>query len=133
MADEEGAARLDIWLDVACLFKTRSQAQEACKKGRVEVNGAHGKPHRTIRPGDEIRISFPRGFERIVMVKEVALAHLPKALARELYEDRTPPPSEEQVAFRQRQRLAPPPRRAPGAGAPKKKERRELRRMKEES
>ena len=31
--------RLDIWLDVACLFKTRSEAQKACKLGKVTVNG----------------------------------------------------------------------------------------------
>ncbi|PYQ73941.1 MAG: heat-shock protein Hsp15, partial [Acidobacteria bacterium] len=30
--------RLDVWLDIACLFKTRSEAQDACKTGRVSVN-----------------------------------------------------------------------------------------------
>ena len=42
--------RLDIWLDVACLFKTRSEAQRACKGGKVEVNGQSAKPHREIKP-----------------------------------------------------------------------------------
>ena len=31
--------RLDVWLDIACLFRTRSEAQKACKIGRVDVNG----------------------------------------------------------------------------------------------
>ena len=35
--------RLDIWLDVACLCKTRSEAQKACKGGKVEVNGQPAK------------------------------------------------------------------------------------------
>ncbi len=31
--------RLDVWLDIACLFKTRSEAKRACEGGKVEVNG----------------------------------------------------------------------------------------------
>ena len=46
-------ARLDVWLDVACLFKTRSEAKRACESGKVVVNGDRAKPHRTIREGDE--------------------------------------------------------------------------------
>jgi ribosome-associated heat shock protein Hsp15 len=125
------ATRLDIWLDVACLCKTRSQAQSACKKGRVTVNGAHGKPHRTVRPGDEIQIAAPGGWKRIVVVLDIETRSVPKARARQLYEDRTPKPSEEEMELRRLQRLAAPPRREVGAGAPKKKERRQLRRIKE--
>ena len=55
------SVRLDIWLDVACLFRTRSEAQKACKAGKVEVNGQPAKPHREIRPGDELVISRPMG------------------------------------------------------------------------
>ncbi len=33
--------RLDVWLDVACLFKTRSDAKRACEGGKVSVNGKH--------------------------------------------------------------------------------------------
>ena len=54
--------RLDVWLDVACLFKTRSEAKRACEGGKVEVNGDGAKPHRLIREGDRIRIG--RGFGR---------------------------------------------------------------------
>ena len=131
-ADGDPSARLDVWLDVACLFKTRSQAQTACKKGRVEVNGDRVKPHRVVRPGDEIRISSPGGRERIVVVRQVLTTHVAKAAARELYEDRTPQPTPEQMELRRLQRLAAPPRRERGTGAPKKKERRQLRRIKEE-
>ena len=53
------ALRLDVWLDIACLFRTRSEAQKACKIGRVHVNGQPAKAHREIRPGDEIVISRP--------------------------------------------------------------------------
>ncbi len=123
--------RLDVWLDVACLFKTRSQAQEACQRGRVEVNGDHGKPHRGLRPGDIVRIQLPDGRKRIIEVVGLAATNLPRARARELYIDHTPPPTAEEIEARRMQRLSAPPRRARGAGAPKKRERRDLRRLKE--
>jgi ribosome-associated heat shock protein Hsp15 len=126
------AARLDVWLDVACLAKTRSQAQSACKKGRVTVNGAHGKPHRLVRPGDRVEITFPGGLKRVVVVRAIAVQHVSRAEARELYEDHTPKPSAEELELRRLQRLAAPPRRLRGSGAPKKRERRQLRRIKED-
>jgi len=125
------AVRLDVWLDVACLFKSRSQAQRACALGRVEVNGDRGKAHRLIRPGDRIRISLPAGRWRIVEVVGIAERNVARANARELYLDHTPPPTPEEVELRRLQRLGAPPRRPPGAGAPKKRERRDLRRLKE--
>ena len=125
------SVRLDIWLDVACIFKTRSQAQSACKKGRVKVNGDHGKPHRAIRPGDEIRISITGGRTRILEVVKLESVSVPKALARELYIDHTPKPTAEEIELRKMQRLSMPTPRPRGAGAPKKGERRRLRRLKE--
>lgn len=130
MSDDQ-SVRLDIWLDVACLFKTRSQAQTACQRGRVEVNGDRGKPHRSIRSGDRIRIRMPGGWNRVVEVVEIEATNVSKARARELYVDHTPPPSEEDLELRRMQRLSAPPRRPRGAGPPKKRERRDLRRLKE--
>jgi len=131
MGDPPAPVRVDVWLDVACLFKSRSQAQTACKGGKVEINGVRAKPQRKLRPGDELRITMPGGWRRIVVVRELADRHVAKALARELYEDRTPPPTTEELEIRRLQKLARPPRRPRGLGAPKKKERRQLRRIKE--
>ena len=131
MAHEE-SVRLDIWLDVACLFKTRSQAQTACKRGRIEVNGDRGKAHRAVRPGDRIVIHLTGGRRRTIEVVELERTNVSKARARELYIDHTPPPTPEELELRKMQRLSAPPRRAPGSGAPKKRERRDLRRLKEE-
>jgi len=128
---EQPSLRLDIWLDVSCIFKSRSQAQAACKKGRVTVNGDHGKPHRAVRPGDEIRISLPGGRKRIIEVVELEPNNVPRARARKLYIDHTPPPTAEEIELRKMQRLSMPPRRTRGMGAPKKAERRRLRRLKE--
>ncbi len=125
------SVRLDIWLDVACIFKTRSQAQSACKKGRINVNGDHGKAHRALRPGDEIRISIAGGRTRIIEVVELESVNVPKARARELYIDHTPKPTAAEMELRKMQRLSMPTPRPRGTGAPKKSERRRLRRLKE--
>ena len=74
--------RLDVWLDVACLFRTRSEAQQACKGGKVDVNGQSAKPHREVKPGDIIEITRPLGRRQRVVVRAVADQHIPKAQAR---------------------------------------------------
>lgn len=119
--------RLDLWLDVACLFKTRSEAQKACKGGKVEVNREAGKPHRLVHLGDEIRVTRAHG-KQIVVVAGLAAHHVPKAEARALYRDITPPPTPEELEMRQLERLSRPLR---PARRPDKRERRVLRRIKE--
>jgi ribosome-associated heat shock protein Hsp15 len=123
--------RLDVWLDVACLFKTRSEEQRACKGGKVDVNGQAAKPHREIRPGDVIEITRPLGRRQRVRVKATTDRHIPRAEARLLYEDTTPPPSPEEQAMLDLLRLAGPRRRPAAAGMPDRRERRRLRREKE--
>lgn len=49
-------ARIDKWLWAARIFKTRTIASEACKKGRISVNGAQVKPSRMIKPGEVIQV-----------------------------------------------------------------------------
>jgi ribosome-associated heat shock protein Hsp15 len=97
--------RLDVWLDVACLFRTRSEAQRECKVGRVMVNGVVAKPHREIRVGDELVISRAGGRKQLLVVRGLADQHIAKASARELYEDRTPPPTAEEIELRRLARL----------------------------
>lgn len=123
--------RLDVWLDVACLFRTRSEAQKACKGGKVDVNGQSAKPHRDVRPGDEIAITRPLGRRQRIVVRELADKHIAKVDARKLYEDLTPPPTAEEVEMRRMARLARAFTRPAGAGAPDKRERRQLRKMKQ--
>lgn len=99
------SVRLDVWLDVACLFKTRSEAQRACRNGKVDVNGVTAKPHRDLRPGDRLTIGRPYGRTQIVVVKALADTHIAKAEARQLYEDQTPPPTDEELAMRRLERV----------------------------
>jgi ribosome-associated heat shock protein Hsp15 len=127
------SVRLDIWLDVACLFRTRSEAQKACKAGKVEVNGQESKPHREIKSGDEIVISRPLGRQQRLGVYDLADKHVAGKDARGLYEVLTPPPTAEEIAQRRIDRLARAFMRPQSAGSPDKRERRQLRKMKEGS
>lgn len=123
--------RLDVWLDISCLFKTRSEAQKAIKGGKVDVNGQSGKPQKELKAGDEIQITRPLGRRQRVVVRSFAEQHIPKAEARKLYEDITPAPSPEEAEMLRLARLARPHARAANAGAPGRDERRQLRRLKE--
>jgi len=97
--------RLDVWLDVACLFKTRSEAQKACRLGKVSVNGATAKPHREVKVGDELVIARPLGRRQLIVVVGLADTHIARAEARQLYEDRTPPPTPEEREMRRLERI----------------------------
>lgn len=123
------ALRLDVWLDVACLFKTRSEAQRAGKSGKVAVNGEPAPPHRAVRVGDEIEIGRPFGRKQRIVVRGLAERHVARAQARQLYEDLTPKPTSEEIELRRAERMyraAVTPLKAPD-----KRDRRARRRMKE--
>ncbi len=120
--------RLDVWLDVACLFKTRSEAQKALTGNKVTANGQPVKAKRRVRIGDELEISRPLGRTQRVKVLALADRHVAKAEARKLYEDLTPPPTTEEIAARRMERLfraATTPLKAPD-----KRQRRALRKLK---
>jgi ribosome-associated heat shock protein Hsp15 len=121
--------RLDVWLDVACLAKTRSQAKELCDGGKVEVAGVRAKAHRLVRPGERVRVTLGPGFVREVVVRAVSENHVPKAQSRDLYEDVTPPPTAEELEACRLERLAPPPAPPRGSGRPEKRARRKFERM----
>jgi len=123
--------RLDVWLDVACLYKTRSEAQKACRGGKVDVNGQSGKPHRALHAGDQLRITRAAGRRQQVIVTTLAEQHVPKSDARLLYEDVTPPPTPEELAVRELERHFWKARRATAPRAPDRRERRQIRRAKE--
>lgn len=120
--------RLDVWLDVACVFKTRSEAQKACKLGKVSVGGQLAKAHREVRIGDQLIIQRPMGRKQLLTVLGVADRSISRAEARLLYEDTSPKPTPEQIELRKLERIyraaATPPTR------PDRDQRRTLRRLK---
>jgi ribosome-associated heat shock protein Hsp15 len=122
--------RLDIWLDVSCLFKTRSEAKRACEGGKVDVNGQAAKPNRELKLGDRLEITRPFGRRQQVVVRGFEEKHIPRAEARLLYEDVTPKPTPEELELLRMARMAAPFTRRASLGAPDKRERRQLRRLK---
>jgi ribosome-associated heat shock protein Hsp15 len=121
--------RLDVWLDVACLFKTRSEAKRACEGGKVDVNGDHAKPNRAVREGDRIRITRGAGRFQTVIVRIVLDQHIKKSEAKVLYDDVTPKPTPEEVELLRQERAYR--AAAAAAGTPDRNRRREIRRFKE--
>ncbi len=105
MVPMSDTVRLDVWLDVSCLFKTRSEAQRACNGGKVDVNGDGARANRQVRVGDRLEITRPLGKRQQIEVKAVTDEHLPKAQARLMYLDHTPPPTPEEAAMRRMVRI----------------------------
>jgi ribosome-associated heat shock protein Hsp15 len=78
--------RVDKWLWVARLLKTRALAADAVKAGRVKVNGVAAKPSKEVAPGD--RIELRTGPVRMdVVVRGIAPRRGPASEAAQLYEE----------------------------------------------
>ena len=125
------SVRLDVWLDVACLFKTRSEAKRACEAGKVNVNGQAAKPNRLLREGDRLRIGRPFSQHQDIIVRIILSDHVKKSEAKALYDDVTPKPTAEEVEMRRVERAYR--AAAHAAGTPDRRQRRQLRRIKEGS
>jgi ribosome-associated heat shock protein Hsp15 len=118
------SVRIDKWLHVARVFKTRSLATKACEISRVTVNGVAVKAHRELKIGDRIEAEVTRDWKRVLIVRELAEKTLAKSEVPRLFEDLSPPrPAADPIARLLRR---PPVLREKGAGRPTKRERREL-------
>ncbi len=115
-------ARIDKWLWAARIFKTRSMAAAACKKGQVSMNGAQLKPSRTVKPGDIIDVRKPP-VTYSFKVKQTIEKRVGAKLIPEILENVTPP---EQYELLEMNRISGFVNRAKGTGRPTKKERRSL-------
>lgn len=50
------SVRIDKRLWAVRVFKTRSDAAEACRTNRVTINGSYTKPSREVKPGDTVTV-----------------------------------------------------------------------------
>jgi len=116
--------RVDKWLHVARVFKTRSLATKACQLSRVRVNGVEVKPHRELKVGDRVEAEVTPDWSRVLVVRELAEKTLPKAEVPRLFEDLSPPRPAADLYLRALRR--PPVQRDKGAGRPTKRQRREI-------
>lgn len=118
--------RLDKWLQVARVYRTRSQATRACVAGRVRVNGLAAKAHRQLALDDRVEVAIG-DWTRLLVVRELRDRPLPKAEAGRLFEDQSPPRPQLDPLSRLLRRT--PAARERGAGRPTKRERRDLDRL----
>ncbi len=117
-------ARLDQWLWSVRIFKSRTKATEACKNGKVTVNGVKSKASTSVVNGDHIGVNKNRFLYEFI-VREVIRKRVSASLAADCYEDITPAEElkkfdqwyigKSQGEFREK-----------GAGRPTKKERRAI-------
>ena len=115
-------ARIDKWMWAVRIFKTRTIAAEACKKGRISINGALAKAARMVKPGDVIQVRKPPvtySFKVLQSIeKRVGAKHVP-----EMMENVTTP---DQYELLEMSKVSGFINRAKGTGRPTKKDRREL-------
>ena len=114
-------ARLDKWLWAARIFQTRSIAIDACKNGRVTMNGQRMKPAHVIRIGDVIEIRKPP-ITYSFRVKQAIQNRISAKLVPDVLENITPPA---QMELLELSRISGFVNRAKGTGRPTKKEPRE--------
>ena len=115
-------ARVDKWLWAARIFKTRSMAAAACKKGQVSMNGAQLKPSRTVKVGDSVSVRKPP-VTYSFKIKQAIEKRVGAKLIPEILENVTAP---EQYELLEMNRISGFVNRAKGTGRPTKKERRDL-------
>ena len=115
-------ARIDKWLWAARIFKTRSLAADACKSGRITLNGAQVKPSRTVKEGDEVGVK-KSPVTYTFRVKQAIEKRVGAKLLPDILEDITTP---EQYEILEMQRISGFVGRAKGTRPPTKKDRRAL-------
>ncbi|MEA3505190.1 MAG: RNA-binding S4 domain-containing protein [Bacteroidota bacterium] len=114
--------RIDKWLWSVRLFKTRSQATDACKKNKVKINDAEVKPAKEVQIGNIISIRI-KNMLKTVKVKDIIGKRVSAPIAATKYQDLTP--EEEYNKLKKLQSLNSE-WRDRGVGRPTKKERRDI-------
>ena len=119
MGDE---ARIDKWLWASRIFKTRSIAADACKNGRVTINGVNVKPSHMVKVGETVSVRKPPVTYSFRILNTIEMRVGAKLLP-EIYENVTP---QDQYDLLEMNRISGFVDRARGTGRPTKKDRRAL-------
>ena len=113
--------RVDKWLWAVRIFKTRNQATEACRKGKIIIGGQAVKPSRVLKPGDEVQVKKPPVLYSY-RVMDLLAKRLSARLVREYCENITPGSEMEKLKVKETFFVI----RDRGSGRPTKKERRTM-------
>lgn len=115
-------ARIDKWLWSVRIFKTRTIAAEACRKGRISINGISVKPSKIVHEGDTVQVKkapVTYSFKVLQAIENRVGAKL----VPEMMENITP---KEQYELLEMNRIGGFVQRAAGLGRPTKKDRRDM-------
>ena len=115
-------ARIDKWLWAVRIFKTRTIAAEACKRGRIMIKGGLVKPARMVKAGDVIEVRKPPIVYSFKVIQPIEKRVAAK-LVSEFMENVTAP---DQYEILEMSKIAGFIDRQRGLGRPTKKDRREL-------
>ena len=122
MKEELSRMRIDKWLWAMRLYKTRTQASDACDQNRIIVLEHPVKPSRLIKEGDEIKIKRT-GLTRTIKVLKLTEGRLSAKLVVDYYADLTP---KEEIELYKARIARASNYRDPGTGRPTKRDRRML-------
>jgi ribosome-associated heat shock protein Hsp15 len=124
----ENSIRIDKWLWAIRVFKTRSLASQACKAGKIKIDGNNVKASREVKFDDIISIQIGQ-LLKTIKVKGLIKNRVSAKLAIENYEDLTPAEEYEKLKLQHEMKTE---YRDHGSGRPTKKERRIITKLKKE-
>lgn len=114
--------RIDKWLWSVRLYKTRSQAAEACRAGKVKLNGVPVKSSHDVKVGEVYEITIEQ-LHKVVEVKALLGNRVGAKLVPDFMNDLTPAEECERIQMIRQYNFE---RRDRGTGRPTKRERRDL-------
>ncbi len=119
--------RIDKWLWAVRLFKTRSQAAEACKGGKVKIGGQSAKASREVKVDDIIEVQL-QNIKRKVKIIKVVKNRVAAKFVPELLQDLTPTEEYDKLDMMRQLNTE---NRDRGIGRPTKKDRRNIIKLKD--
>ena len=123
---ENESLRIDKWLWEVRLFKSRSLATDACKAGKVKMDGSNVKASKELKEGDVITVSLNPLF-KTVRVKKFPKSRLNAKLVADFLEDLTQQAEYDRVKMINETNIE---YRDRGIGRPTKKQRRVIDQLK---
>lgn len=116
------SVRVDKWLWAVRIFKTRSKATEACRKGRIEIDELPVKPSREVRIGDIVKVKIAP-ITKSLKVLGIIEKRVSARVVPDFMDDVTPSEETEMLKIQKEMNWL---KRDKGTGRPTKKERRDL-------
>ena len=120
--------RIDKWLWCVRIYKTRNQATEDCRAGKIKINGIPSKASHIVKIGEVIEVQIEQ-LKKILLVKNLLDTRLSAKLVVDFVEDQTPTEEIERLRIARKTNFE---KRDRGVGRPTKRERRDIEKFKYE-